>query len=77
LNSRIRWQCRRGTRELDELLIAYLESRYAQAPADEKAAFRAFLELSDPELISYLLQNKQPAADLAIVVDAILNRAQS
>jgi len=64
-------------RELDELLIAYLERRYEQAPANEKTAFRALLELSDPELMSYLLQNEKPAADLAVVVDAILNRTYS
>jgi succinate dehydrogenase flavin-adding protein (antitoxin of CptAB toxin-antitoxin module) len=64
-------------RELDELLIEYLERRYEQAPTNEKAAFRALLELSDPELMSYLLQNEKPAADLSVVVDVILNRAYS
>lgn len=56
------------------LLVAYLERRYDQAPDDEKAAFRALLDLPDPELMSYLLQNEQPAAGLADVVDAILDR---
>ncbi len=72
--SRLRWQCRRGMRELDVLLVAYLERRYEQAPDEEKAAFQSLLGLSDPELMSYLLQHQPPAAELASVVDAILNR---
>ncbi len=75
--SELRWQCRRGMRELDELLVAYLEQRYEQAPAQEKAAFRALLELSDPQLMGYFLQNENPAAGLDIVVDTILNRSYS
>ncbi len=77
MSSRLRWQCRRGMRELDELLIEYLERRYEHAPTDEKAAFRALLELSDPEMMGYLLQNEKPAADLSVVVDVILNRTYS
>ena len=72
--SRLQWQCRRGMRELDVLLVAYLDRRYDQAPASEKAAFRALLELPDPQLMSYLLQNEQPAPEFADVVDAILDR---
>ena len=57
--SRLRWQCRRGMRELDELLIRYLESRYPGAEEDEKSAFQAVLALPDPELNAYLLQRPQ------------------
>lgn len=60
--SRLRWQCRRGMRELDELLLRYLENRYRLADADEKAAFEAVLELPDPELNGYLLQRHVPSS---------------
>ena len=74
--SRLRWQCRRGMRELDELLLDYLNQHYAAADDQDKEAFRALLELSDPELIGYLLQCVKPAAEsLARVVDRILNRS--
>ena len=72
--SRLRWQCRRGMRELDDLLLRYLEQRYDAASAEEKAAFRAFLELSDPELMGYLLQKQQPAPEFDHVVAHILHR---
>ena len=43
-------------RELDDLLLRYLENRYPHAPEDEKLAFQRILELPDPELNSYFLQ---------------------
>ncbi len=72
--SRLRWQCRRGMRELDDLLLRYLEQRYDAASVEEKAAFHAFLELSDPELMSYLLQKQPPAPEFDHVVAHILDR---
>ena len=53
--SKIRWQCRRGMRELDELLSGYLESSYQKISNEEKKAFNKLLELSDPELVKLLL----------------------
>jgi len=73
--SRLRWQCRRGMRELDELLLRYLETRYASADSDEKAAFHAVLELPDPELNGYLLQRQVPASEpVANVINLILSK---
>jgi len=61
-------------RELDELLLRYLESRYPDADDDEKAAFQAILELPDPELNGYLLQRHMPASEqLASVIKHILS----
>jgi len=72
--SRLRWQCRRGMRELDELLIRYLEVRFPVADEGEKAAFQAVLELSDPELNGYLLQRQTPSSEpIARVIKLILS----
>lgn len=77
-NSRLRWRCRRGTRELDELLTAYLEGPYVQAGDDEKDAFEALLKLPDPELIGYLLMLRQPVSErIGNVVNHILGRDSS
>jgi antitoxin CptB len=56
----LRWQCRRGMRELDELLLGYCDRRYAGAGEPEKAAFRQLLALPDPALAGYLLRGKEP-----------------
>jgi len=42
-------------RELDELLLKFLENSYPQGSEADKAAFRELLTLSDPELKAYLL----------------------
>ncbi len=69
----LRWQCRRGMRELDDLLLRYLENEYAQASADDKSAFRSVLQLPDPELVGYLLNRQQPASEpIARVVRILL-----
>ena len=73
--SRLKWQCRRGMRELDELLLSYLTDQYPETGEDDKQAFRALLELSDPSLIEYLLQRVKPDSEpIARVVNNILNR---
>lgn len=48
--SRLRWACRRGLKELDEQLLGYLETHYPAASPVEQACFADWLTLSDPEL---------------------------
>ena len=74
-SKRLRWQCRRGMKELDQLLVGYLDDRYDAASEADKAAFRALLELSDPELAGYLLQRREPGSEIiARGIDIILGR---
>ena len=73
--SQLKWKCRRGMRELDELLVDYLEGWYEMVENDEKEAFRALLELPDRELMDYLLTVKQPVSErFCNVVKHILGR---
>jgi succinate dehydrogenase flavin-adding protein (antitoxin of CptAB toxin-antitoxin module) len=61
-------------RELDELLLRYLERHYPAADAQEKADFHTVLDLADPELNAYLLQRQPPASEgIARVVKRILS----
>ena len=53
--AKLRWQCRRGTKELDFLLLRYLDSGYLLADEEEKALFVELLALEDDELIGVLL----------------------
>ena len=63
-------------KELDQLLTGYLDAGYEAATDDDKAAFHALLELSDPELNSYLLQRQKPASEsIDRVIRRILGRA--
>ncbi len=68
--ARLRWQCRRGMRELDVLLTRYLDNEYPHTSDDDKAAFAELLTLSDPELIGYLLKGEscdRPALERILV----------
>ena len=59
-------------RELDELLLAYLEQRYDGSTSVERDAFARLLELQDPEIFGYLLGRDRPAdAALSHVVARI------
>ena len=53
--ARLQWQCRRGVKELDVLLLCYLETGYLQAGDEEKALFVELLKLEDDELLGVLL----------------------
>ena len=75
--SKLRWQCRRGMRELDQLLVAYLDRHYDGATESDKQAFQALLALPDPELVGYLLNHQTPDPALQRVIDDILNRSRT
>jgi antitoxin CptB len=53
--TKLRWQCRRGSRELDMLLTHYLETKYQVANEEEKARFSEILKLDDPELMKNVM----------------------
>jgi len=53
--ARLKWQCRRGTKELDLLLQSYLKTGYLLADDEEKALFVELLELEDDELLGVLM----------------------
>lgn len=70
--ARLRWRCRRGMKELDLVLLRYLEQDYPQASPDDRHAFARILELQDPDLFGYLVGRDTPAeASLRHVVARI------
>jgi antitoxin CptB len=58
--SRLRWRCRRGMKELDLLLVRYLEQEYPEASRADREAFARILDLQDPELFGYLVGRDSP-----------------
>jgi len=69
---RLRWLCRRGMRELDVMLEAYLSDQWPQASAQEREAFAQLLECQDPQLWDWLTAREIPGEkDLAHVVSCI------
>ncbi len=70
--ARLRWRCRRGTRELDALLTWYLAQHFPQADANEQGAFERLLEAQDPDVYDWCMGKVSPPdAGIAAVIDAI------
>lgn len=72
---RLRWRCRRGTRELDQLFGWWLDTRYVDASIELREGFAALLEQQDPQLWDWVLGNGC-ASDpkQAAVIDEIRTR---
>lgn len=70
--ARLRWRARRGMRELDELLLAYLD-RCGDSMGDlRRAQLTSLLSATDPELCDWLLHGVSPLdPDLADVIHDI------
>jgi antitoxin CptB len=70
--NRIAWQCRRGMRELDELLGTYLRSRYTDLIEADRQTFNRLLDYPDAVLLELLMGRMQPAdSDVARLVNDI------
>jgi len=59
---RLAWQCRRGMRELDELLGNFLAHRYSGLDDQDRLRFTALLDYPDAVLLE-LLMGRMQAAD--------------
>ncbi len=55
--AKLYWQCRRGTQELDLLLLRYLESQFELADKNEQTCFIELLAFEDDVLINLLLSD--------------------
>ncbi len=53
--NRLRWRCRRGTRELDRLLTWYLDTRYLTRDAAAQNAFADLLDAQDPDVWDWIM----------------------
>jgi antitoxin CptB len=71
--SRLRWRCRRGMKELDLLLLKYVDNDYPAAGDEAQEAFRRLLSMSDPDILA-LLTGKMSTDDelLAHVIKRLL-----
>ncbi len=61
--SKLKWQCRRGMKELDLLLTRYLEQQYPHASTATQHTFQVLLELPDIDLYSYMIGQETPAEE--------------
>lgn len=69
--ARLRWRCRRGTRELDLLLLRFLDGDFEGLDTPDQQAFEALLEQQDPDLARWLLGAEPPPAEYRDIVARI------
>jgi len=62
---RLRWRCRRGMRELDQLLGRYLDRHWLSAPLPERGVFLRLLETEDDRLWHWFM-GSETATDVEI-----------
>ncbi|MET0226481.1 MAG: succinate dehydrogenase assembly factor 2 [Dokdonella sp.] len=57
---RLRWRCRRGTRELDRLLQQWVDQHATGADARTLEHFSLLLDAQDPDLWDWLIAKQDP-----------------
>ena len=74
VHNRLAWQCRRGMRELDELLNRFLVQRYSRLDRLAQETFIRLLDYPDDVLLELLMGRMAPAdKDVANIVQEIRN----
>lgn len=58
--SRLIWRCRRGIREMDILLLGYLENHYDDTSTEEQNIFEELLEETDLDILSWVMERTSP-----------------
>lgn len=69
--ARLKWQCRRGTKELDFLLNRYLETGYWVADQRERELFKELLGMEDDELAAVLIAEVEVPEEMKVLVGKI------
>lgn len=69
---RMRWRCRRGTKELDILFGWWLDECWPHASAAQRQAFDQLLDAGDPDLWDWAVgRGTAPREDWQAIVDTI------
>ncbi len=70
--ARLKWQCRRGMRELDLILETFLEHRYETLTPASRAGFARLLGCPNVDLVAWLIEGSSPQdKQLEIIVRQI------
>ena len=62
---KLRWRCRRGMRELDQLLERWLDREWRQSPTSQRDVFLRLLDSEDDKLWRWFM-GYEVAADVEI-----------
>ena len=69
---RLRWRCRRGMRELDQLMLRYLDGAWAQDSEAQRGVFIRLLDCEDDKLWRWFMgHDVAEDAEIAALVERI------
>lgn len=69
---KLRWRCRRGMRELDQLLERWLDRAWRQSPTAEREVFLRLLDTEDDKLWRWFLGHEDVAdVEIAALIERI------
>jgi antitoxin CptB len=71
---RLHWRCRRGMRELDQLLVRRLDRQWTQSSEDERAVFLRLLDSEDDRLWRWFLGHEVAPDD---ALDSLVQRIRT
>lgn len=72
---KIEWECRRGMRELDKLIMPFYQQYFDELSESQQQIFVEMLSYSDPELFRWFMnQLPAPTADLQAMVELIKSK---
>ena len=74
--NRLFWHSRRGMRELDLLLVPFVQEAYPALSSEDQLLYEAFLRLEDQDLYNLLLQRVEATEPgLQRIIDLVLEHA--
>ena len=69
---KLRWRCRRGKRELAQLLERWLDRAWRQSPTAEREVFLRLLDTEDDKLWRWFLGHEVPGdVEIAALIERI------
>ncbi len=71
------YHSRRGMRELDNMLLPFVDTQFETLSVEQLELFEAFLEESDPMLFCWLMQREPAEQKYADLVALILAHARA
>lgn len=57
---KIEWECRRGMRELDKMIMPFYQQYFDQLSTEEQHTFVEMLGYTDPELFRWFMNQATP-----------------
>ncbi len=71
------WSSRRGMRELDVLLIPFVQEAFPQMEPADQQSYKELLQAEDQELFAWFMQRETPPEAFKRIIDIVLDYART